>query len=404
MHRPIATALATAILFTGSVAFACMHAMRDTKLAPKPTELQAVVAWNDGIEDLVLGLQYEGRDKVAYVVPVPVPPTEYKITDPELFQAFQQHVQLDRPVPVRSKGVSRQAKSLEPQAAASLVELPTQVVGPYEIHPLKASGAEGLIALNGWMKENGFNEVGAEQARYYVDRNWTFLAIKLDAAENAVSRIPPLHLRFSYPRAVFPLKLMSPPEQMKVRAYVVTAEPLSDESKKAATDRGFEVVRGSDYTGPESLSGLLPQLRTSGLDLSAQEGPKPLVSFAKSLGWLEAKPAPITVLYNEHFKGGGSWDEDLSIPPPPADAKLAGGQPQAAEDKPDDETGAKPSETTPRFESVSLDPGKAQSPAQEQEASESKFVSCATASGDPTAWMLLLVGFLGLRRRTVAPR
>ena len=290
-------------------ATACMHAMlKDTPV--EPTDFEAVVAWHEGVEDLVLRPSFRGSGKpIAYVVPVPSSPIDYGMAEPGLFDELAGYLSVRRETPkkksIPSLGISKGRSKQQP---SYLVREPTTTIGPYEIQPLKASGKKGLEELQAWMKDNEFNPVPSKLAKHYVDRKWTFLAIKLDPAGAEEGAIPPLRVRFKTKSAVLPLKLLNPGSPISVNAYVVTAAPLTSETVSAATKLGFEVLTAGEYSAPKGFgkgrlvagNDVLPELI----------GPNAVVSLSHSLGWAGEYVPMVAVVRHESFDGGSKWKSD----------------------------------------------------------------------------------------------
>ena len=43
----------------------------------------------------------------------------------------------------------------------------------------------GVAALGKWVKDNGFVPLEKDKLSYYVERNWTFLAVRIQPADGA---------------------------------------------------------------------------------------------------------------------------------------------------------------------------------------------------------------------------
>ena len=55
---------------------------------------------------------------------------------------------------------------------------------PLSVQPIQASGVEALTTLSKWMESNGFAALPEEGLKYYLERSWTFLAIKVDPSKD----------------------------------------------------------------------------------------------------------------------------------------------------------------------------------------------------------------------------
>ena len=204
-------AVALVALFWTVSADACLHAGGGGSTAPVTQGgQQAIILRHDGVQDLILRVQYKVPDPAAmkhlgWVVPLPAVPSRYATASPDLFSEMDAAVKLVRrylPRSVRkgtkSAGGTRSAVRLLPPAKA----------GPYRIQPIRATGAQAATALNVWMKKNGFKEIPTASLKYYTDRSWTFLAIRIDPAEgqknlDAHGGLPPLHMTFKSERVVY---------------------------------------------------------------------------------------------------------------------------------------------------------------------------------------------------------
>lgn len=351
----VAVVLATFASLAARPADACLHAAGATPEAEPITQRgqQAIILHDGETEDLILRVEYEGADtaSLAWIVPVPSMPTAYEAMDAALFDDVAGWVQLQRVQPPIARAASADggAKSAPPSPQALLKMGPPAKVGPFAIQPIGvAEGADneaGGEALNAWMREHGFAEIPASGLAYYVERGWTFVAVKIDpeggagklAAEGG---LPPLRLTFASESAVYPLKLSTHMGQFAARVYLVTSRALDATAVADLPSKGFEAVVGGDYK-------VAPRQAKTGLETA-------VTTFAAT----EA-PRSLAPLLTTRFAGGGElhmnvllselvnsddealfgdaegsfrpadWREDLAVPPLPAKADAAPAQPEA---------------------------------------------------------------------------
>ncbi|MEM9072967.1 MAG: DUF2330 domain-containing protein [Myxococcota bacterium] len=328
--------IATLIVGTPAAALACLHPGGGGSHTTSVTQngQQALIVHHDGVEDLVLRVEYEGlaeTPSLAWIVPVPAAPTDYGTADDALFDDLNEWVNLRRVWRPRSR--SRGRSSSGSRSSSTLVMLPAAQVGPFAVQPIQANGAQAATELNEWMTTNGFQPLPEANIRYYVERSWTFLAIKITPNSGTLSGgggLPPLRITFPSERAVFPLKLSTHMGMFPVRAYLITSEALTEEAFAGARARGFEVASGGRHYR-------VPGLPRGRLETHVR-GPFPAERAPASLRPLLARlsgPAHLSVLFSRHFNNiegnvdgfeqrSALWREDLSVPALPEGARLEG--------------------------------------------------------------------------------
>jgi len=158
-------------------------------------------------EHLILSVSFEGdAEDFAWVIPVPNKP-EIAVTDPELFWELSDFT--TRAIP-RGGGCGAAAPS--DQDGVDVIE--EQVVGPYATAILSATNA---TALADWLNANGyiFPEDGEEIISEYIEKEWYFVATKINAVEEdtgyalAEGAIEPIVLSFASEEIVYPLRITS---------------------------------------------------------------------------------------------------------------------------------------------------------------------------------------------------
>ena len=196
---------------------------------------EAVIIHHAGREELVLRINYEitGNtmpDNFAWVVTVPNEPDRYAIADERLFEdMFKLSEKLSSQIRTnRKRGGGGGAGSFGGEG----VELGKHVeVGPYDIQPVRGVGTHALEGLNAWLKANGFPTEDPIHMKYFVEKNFTFLCVKVAASPGEVSVqsggvLPPLHLSLASPKPYFPLRFSSRQGVFNVNLHVLSRRKL----------------------------------------------------------------------------------------------------------------------------------------------------------------------------------
>jgi len=228
--------LAALVLLAGGTALACIHPPRDYKGTVDSTTQEAIIFWRAGREELILKVNYALKGNapapamLGWVIPVPTKPDNYAVTSPKVFEdAF--HLSETYKLPERSL-----VKEDKPPANSLVLEKVT--VGEYDITVLKASGADAAMELNDWLVKEGFSAYPVADMKYYTERKWTFLAVKINKEEAAKSLakhggMRPLRISFAADQIYYPLKFSSASAPFQVLAHVFTERPLSPEEVRA---------------------------------------------------------------------------------------------------------------------------------------------------------------------------
>jgi len=162
-------------------------------------------------EHLILSVSFEGdAEDFAWVIPVPNKP-EIAVTDPELFWELADFTATEFP----SLGCGcffGGGAAPPPGDGVDVIE--EKVVGPYATAILSATNA---TALADWLNANGyvFPEEGEEIVSEYIEKEWYFVATKINAVEEgtgyalAEGAIEPIVLSFASNETVYPLRISS---------------------------------------------------------------------------------------------------------------------------------------------------------------------------------------------------
>ena len=208
-------------------------------------------------EELILRINYQIQgdtkpDRFAWVITVPEEPDRYGVADGELFEDmfdWAEKAMFRKPL-LPTKSAPRALKADSEKAGG--VELGKRVqVGPYDIQPVRARGADALGALNAWLKKNGFPTEDPGHMKYFIDKEFTFLAIKINPPKGektvrAGGDVEPLHLSFKSEKVYYPLRFSSRQGVFDLNLYVFTEEEFD---YKASGD----ALKKINYSPPRRL-------------------------------------------------------------------------------------------------------------------------------------------------------
>jgi hypothetical protein len=196
------SAMATPVLADGG--FFTQAMLHDLYESAQRAVILYVNSTGNSIEHLILSVSFEGdAEDFAWVVPVPEKP-EIAVTDPELFWELSDFT---RKIIPRGWGC---AAAPSGQDGVEVIE--EQVVGPYATAILSATNATALVD---WLSANGyiFPEEGEEIISGYIEKEWYFVATKINAVEEdtgdalAEGAIEPIVLSFASDEIVYPLRI-----------------------------------------------------------------------------------------------------------------------------------------------------------------------------------------------------
>jgi len=162
-------------------------------------------------EHLILSVSFEGdAEDFAWVIPVPNMP-EIAVTDAELFWELSEFTAVEVPGGGGGFGCFGGAA---PGGQEGVDVIEEQVVGPYATAILSATNATALVD---WLSANGyiFPEEGEEIISGYIEKEWYFVATKINAVEEdtgdalAEGAIEPIVLSFASDEIVYPLRITS---------------------------------------------------------------------------------------------------------------------------------------------------------------------------------------------------
>jgi len=246
-------------------------------------------------EHLILSVSFEGdAEDFAWVIPVPNKP-DIAVTDAELFWELSDFTATEFPGGGGGFWCFGGGAAGPPEDGVDVIE--EKVVGPYATAILSATNA---TALAEWLNANGyvFPEEGEEIVSEYIEKEWYFVATKINAVEQgtgyalAEGAIEPIVLSFASNETVYPLRITSlsattatPPE---ILLYVLADHVMVPEQYPLYigygnwTDNAFTL----EFGGNVSVEGLpeyeiLPELVSTYL-------PGDEFYLTKLRGWISA--------------------------------------------------------------------------------------------------------------------
>jgi len=173
---------------------------------------KAVILYGNNTEHLILSVSFEGdAEDFAWVIPLPDKP-EIAVTDAELFWELSDFTATEVPGGKGGFGCLGGFEGTTPGDQEGVDVIEEQVVGPYATAILSATNATALVD---WLNANGyiFPEEGEEIISGYIEKEWYFVATKINAVEEdtgdalAEGAIEPIVLSFASDEIVYPLRI-----------------------------------------------------------------------------------------------------------------------------------------------------------------------------------------------------
>ena len=175
----------------------------------EPNQL-AMIVFDDMVEKIIFQVDYEGdAEDFAWVIPVPAYPELFSVEDDIFYELHQ----LTQPPPPSSFGCGWGAGVPTPGSEDDGVHIwEENQVGIYYTTTLSATDPNSLVE---WLNDNGyaFPVEGQEILDYYVQKNWFFVAMKIQheetikISEDYTGAIQPIGIMFFSDEMVFPLKI-----------------------------------------------------------------------------------------------------------------------------------------------------------------------------------------------------
>ena len=209
-----------------------MFVWRNEQVDIREPEQKALLLFDDGLEDLVLEVRYEGAaGDFGWIIPVPSPP-RMRSDDPRLFVQLSMRTQSS--YSPRSERGRRMTVTMGSTFGPEVQVLQQTTVGIYDAAVLRAGGA---AALARWLDDHGYRAPPGSHGIFadYARRGWVFVALRISPAHRdsatrsslASGSAQPIRLRFRTPEPVYPLRVSAlgrSPSQ--VLLYVIARRPL----------------------------------------------------------------------------------------------------------------------------------------------------------------------------------
>ena len=227
----------------------------------EPNQL-AMIVFDDMVEKIIFQIDYEGdAEDFAWIVPVPGYPKLFSVEDDIFYELHQ----LTQPPPPSSFGCGwgggEPTSGLEDDGVHIWEE---NQVGIYYTTTLSASDPNSLVD---WLNDNGyaFPVEGQEILDYYVQKNWFFVAMKIQheetikISENYTGAIQPIGIMFFSDDMIYPLKISSlstPSWGTEVLIYAFSDERVTF---SGATEEYNKIVTPGELKEYPILQGLIDE-------------------------------------------------------------------------------------------------------------------------------------------------
>ena len=254
-HRSKRIVCGAALLATAYAAFSCCMVPESFLGSISQNAQNAIIFHQGNREELILRINYQITgdsmpDRFAWIVTTPTEPDAYRVANEDLFTSVDEWASAlltPRPSPVATgcgMGCGRQD---DPAASLSFEEKALifgelAEVGPYTIRPVRARGADALEALNAWLKKNGFPSEDPEHMKWFIEKEFTFLCIKVTPPEGKTavpesSFLPPLQISFESEQLYYPLLFSARQGMFALSLYTLTDQPLNFAASKHNLNR-----------------------------------------------------------------------------------------------------------------------------------------------------------------------
>ncbi|MFW6126137.1 MAG: DUF2330 domain-containing protein [Chloroflexota bacterium] len=171
---------------------------------------KAIIVHQDGREDLVLQVRYEGDvEEFAWIVPVPDYP-DVDVSPPELFEELAYFTAVEAYDGGGGLFACLPAGGASKESHVDVWE--EDSIGIYDYAILSTTDPQALVE---WLNAHGypFPHDGEEAIDHYVDKEWYFVAVRIHPGEEAEGlaqgTVQPLRLGFDSRDIVYPLKITS---------------------------------------------------------------------------------------------------------------------------------------------------------------------------------------------------
>jgi hypothetical protein len=198
----------------------------------EPNQL-AMIVFDDMVEKIIFQIDYEGdAEDFAWVIPVPGYPKLFSVEDEIFYELYQ----LTKITPPSNFGCGWGTGYPIPGEGDGGVHIwEENQVGIYYTTTLSASDPNSLVE---WLNDNGyaFPTEGQEILDYYVQKNWFFVAMKIQheetikISEDYTGAIQPIGIMFFSDKMIYPLKistLSAPSWGTEVLIYTLSDERVT---------------------------------------------------------------------------------------------------------------------------------------------------------------------------------
>ena len=227
----------------------------------EPNQL-AMIVFGDMVEKIIFQIDYEGdAEDFAWVIPVPAYPKLFSVEDEIFYELYQ----LTKITPPSNFGCGWGGGIPVPGLEDGGVHIwEENQVGIYQTTTLSATDPNNLV---GWLNDNGyaFPAEGQEILDYYVQKNWFFVAMKIqhegtiNSSENYTGAIQPIGIMFFSDEIVYPLKISSlsvPSWGTEVLVYAFSDERVTF---SGAIEEYNAIITPNQLKGYSILSGLIDE-------------------------------------------------------------------------------------------------------------------------------------------------
>jgi hypothetical protein len=282
-------ALAVAFAANTGTSNACIHPPKSLPAIDNGAQ-RGMLFWHDGYQHLVMQPGYsldteemdedkftddgmvKGFDKIAWLIPVPNMPDLYEEAPATIFKDLDKFTEVTARIP-DEKPEHSEGPTIDytEDGEEEGIEFHEAIdVGDYSIQPLKATGEKGQVELASWLKTSGFAELDDRIIRFYVERDYVWLAVKLSPEGNMKpdGDLEPLHVAYKSKAPSYPLKINDKGGRFNIELWVVTKDEIDLTKSKhfglttpeQHDDFFLQKNRHTPYGRlPESLRGLIKE-------------------------------------------------------------------------------------------------------------------------------------------------
>jgi len=208
---------------------------------------QAVILYDNravnATQHLILSVSFEGEaGEFAWVIPVPGKP-EISLSDAEVFRELSDFTIRAIPEPPKWGFGCGLADIGPPSDGVDVID--EEVVGPYATATLAATDPTALVD---WLNANGYHfpEEGEEIIAEYVQKEWYFVATRINAVDRATGialaegLIEPIVLSFPSDEIVYPLRITSlSAKSPQVLLYILADQVVAPQQYPWRTGYGY---------------------------------------------------------------------------------------------------------------------------------------------------------------------